>query len=104
MRTDHTGAPDDSFEPDEGFRGSEYSKDEFVEFANGHTDDGNPAAQGGPRPTTAEIEAALDKAQPIRPPNQQDPNSIQEQFDYKGVRVIVNYGMPWKTTAYYPGK
>jgi type VII secretion system ESX-1 substrate len=102
MRTDRTGAPDDSFQPDEGFRGSEYSKDEFVEFANGHTDDGNPAM--GSRPTRAEIEAALDKAEPIKPANQMDPNSVQEQFDYKGVRVIVNYSMPWKTTAYYPGK
>jgi hypothetical protein len=47
-----------------------------VEFANGHTDDGNPAM--GSRPTRAEIEAALDKAQPIKPPNQMDPNSVQE--------------------------
>jgi hypothetical protein len=43
MRTDHEGAGSDEYEPDDGFRGSEYSQDEFVEFANGHADDGNPA-------------------------------------------------------------
>jgi hypothetical protein len=103
MRTDHTGAGGDDFELNEGVRGSEYSKDEIVEFANGHADDGNPALEGGPRPTRAEIEAALDKGQPKPPVNQKDMSSRQEQFDYKGVRVIVNYDMPWKTTTYYTG-
>lgn len=103
MRTDNTASGDDS-ESTEGFRGSEYTKDEYVEFANGHGDDGNPAMAGGPRPTRPEIKAALDRAQPVKPVNQQNPNSRQEQFDYKGVRVIVNYDMPWRTTTYYTGR
>lgn len=65
-------------------------------------DDGNPTLD--PRPTRSQIEAALDKGTPKPPGNQQDPNSRQEQFDYKGVRVILNYDMPWKSTAYYPGR
>jgi hypothetical protein len=60
--------------------------------------------EGGPRPTKAEIQAALDKGTPVKPTNQQDPDSNQEQFDYKGVRVIVNYDMPWRTTTYYTGR
>ncbi|WHM36621.1 polymorphic toxin-type HINT domain-containing protein [Streptomyces sp. BPTC-684] len=79
----------------EDFHGSEYSLDEIVEFVNGHTGDGNPTMG---RPTVTEIETALREAGPVRIGKQN-----AAQFDHGGVRVIVNYDMPWKSTAYYPG-
>ncbi|MEU4239331.1 putative T7SS-secreted protein [Actinoplanes sp. NPDC026619] len=95
-RTDYEGAGGGEYEPTEGFRGSEFSKDEIVEFVNGHTGDGN-VAMG--RPTSAEVDAALTKAEPQKLPGQN-----AEKFEYNGVRVIVNYDMPWKSTTYYPGR
>jgi hypothetical protein len=95
-RTDYEGAGGGEYEPTEGFRGSEFSKDEIVEFVNGHTGDGNPAMG---RPTSAEVDAALSKATPEKLPGQN-----AEKFEYNGVRVIVNYDMPWKSTTYYPGR
>jgi len=92
-RTDHTGSGgSEEFEPTEGFRGSEFSKDEIVEFINGHTDDGNPVLD---RPSQAQIEAALTKGKPVRLPGQN-----AESFDYGGVRVIVNYDVPWRSTSF----
>jgi hypothetical protein len=95
-RTDHTGSESggDEFEPTEGFRGSEFSKDEITEFINGHTGDANPAMNR--RPISTEVEDALTKGTPERLPGQN-----AEQFDYEGVRVIVNYDMPWRSTAFY---
>ncbi len=80
----------------EGFHGSEYSLDEITEFVNGHTGDGNPAMG---RPSAAEVETTLRQAGPRQLDGQ---NS--SRFDYGGVRVIVNWDMPWKSTAYYPGR
>ncbi|MFF2624829.1 RHS repeat-associated core domain-containing protein [Kitasatospora griseola] len=77
------------------FHGSDYSLDEIVQFVHGHTGGGNPA-MGRPGPN--EIETTLRSAGPVRIGKQ---NSAQ--FDYNGVRVIVNYDAPWKSTAYYPG-
>lgn len=96
MRTDHTGAGDGEFEPAEGFRGSEYSQDEIEQFVNGHTGDGNPAMN---RPSPAQVNAALNEATPVRLPGQN-----AESFDHNGVRVIVNYDMPWRSTAYKIGQ
>ncbi|GAB2722635.1 WXG100 family type VII secretion target [Kitasatospora kifunensis] len=96
MRTDYSGSGGDDYEPDEGFRGSEFSKDEIVEFTNGHTGDGDPTMG---RPSRAEIDDALTKGQPQKLPGQN-----AEKFEYNGVRVIVNYDMPWKSTSYYPGR
>ncbi|WUI75452.1 hypothetical protein OHS81_16815 [Streptomyces sp. NBC_00400] len=96
MRTDHTGAAGDEYEAEEGFRHSEFSKDEIVEFTNGHTGDGNPAMG---RPTKSEIDAALTNGKPQKLPGQN-----AEKFEHNGVRVIVNYDMPWKSTTYYPGR
>jgi hypothetical protein len=96
MRTDHTGSGGDDFVPDEGFRGSEFSKDEIAEFVNGHTGDGD-VTMG--RPTSAEVDDALTKGTPERLPGQN-----AEKFEYNGVRVIVNYDMPWRSTSYYPGR
>ena len=85
---DHLGGED--------FHGSEYSLDEITEFVNGHTGDGNPAMG---RPSAAEVETTLRQVGPRQLEGQ---NS--SQFDHDGVRVIVNWDMPWKSTAYYPGR
>ncbi|GIF24274.1 hypothetical protein BJ973_007754 [Actinoplanes tereljensis] len=95
-RTDHEGSGGGEYEPTEGFRGSEFSKDEIAEFVNGHTGDGNPAMG---RPSSAEIDAALSNGTPQKLAGQN-----AEKFEYNGVRVIVNYDMPWKSTCYYPGR
>ncbi|WP_234401991.1 hypothetical protein, partial [Thermobifida halotolerans] len=80
----------------EDFHGSDYSLDEMVEFVNGHTGDGNPAMG---RPSAAEIETTLRQAGPRQLDGQ---NS--SRFDHNGVRVIINWDMPWKSTSYYPGR
>ncbi|MFJ6213882.1 RHS repeat-associated core domain-containing protein [Streptomyces sp. NPDC092296] len=85
---DHLGGED--------FHGSEYSLDEITEFVNGHTGDGNPAMG---RPSAAEVETTLRQAGP-----RQIEGQNSSRFDYDGVRVIVNWDMPWKSTAYYPGR
>jgi len=85
---DHLGGED--------FHGSEYSLDEISGFVNGHTGDGNPAMG---RPSAAEVETALRRAGP-----RQIEGQNSSRFDYNGVRVIVNWDMPWKSTAYYPGR
>ncbi|MFD0499431.1 MULTISPECIES: polymorphic toxin-type HINT domain-containing protein [Streptomyces violaceusniger group] len=85
---DHLGGED--------FHGSEYSLDEITEFVNGHTGDGNPTMG---RPSAAEVETTLRQAGPRQLEGQ---NS--SRFDHNGVRVIVNWDMPWKSTAYYPGR
>ncbi|WP_159401264.1 hypothetical protein [Streptomyces sp. NRRL B-24484] len=84
---DHRGGDD--------FHSSGYTLDEIVQFVDGRTGGGNPATG---RPTIAEIETTLRQAGPERLGNQSPARS-----DCKGVRVIVNYDMPWKRTAYYPG-
>jgi hypothetical protein len=94
LSTNHTGA-DPGYEPTEGFRGSEFSKDEFVQFVNGHTGDANPVMD---RPSMAAVQAALDKGTPVGLEGQN-----AEMFEYNGVRVILNYDMPWKSTAYTIG-
>lgn len=93
-RTDHEGAGGEEYEPTEGFRGSEFSKDEFIEFVNGHSGDANPAL---PRPTMQEVEEAL-KTEPQRLPGQN-----AELFRYGRVKVILNYDLPWKSTCYVIG-
>jgi hypothetical protein len=92
MRTDRTGSGGDGYEPTEGFRGSEYSQDEIEQFINGHTGDRNPVMD---RPTEQQVNAALTKGTPVKLEGQN-----AEQFDYNGVRVIVNYDMPWRSTSF----
>jgi len=91
-RTDYEGSGGGDYEPTEGFRGSEYSKDEYVQFVNGHTGDADPAM---PRPSQAQVEEALDKATPEKLPGQN-----AELFRYGDVKVILNYDVPWRSTAY----
>ncbi|WP_432010588.1 DUF6531 domain-containing protein [Streptomyces cucumeris] len=81
-------------EDDEGFHGSDYTLDEYVEFINGHTGDGDPTMG---RPSRAEIEETLRNATPEPLPNQN-----ASRFNHNGVRVIINWDMPWKSTSYYP--
>ncbi|WP_369275786.1 polymorphic toxin-type HINT domain-containing protein [Streptomyces sp. R11] len=80
----------------EDFHGSDYSLDEMVEFVNGHTGGGNPAMG---RPSATEVETTLRQAGPRQLDGQ---NS--SRFDHNGVRVIINWDMPWKSTSYYPGR
>ena len=91
-RTDRTGATDEEYAPTEGFRGSEYSKDEFVEFVNGHTGDADPTMS---RPTPAQVEEALTKGTPEPLPGQN-----AELFRYGRIKVILNYDVPWRSTSY----
>jgi hypothetical protein len=93
-RTDYAGADSEGYEPTEGFRGSEFSKDEIVEFINGHTGGGDPTMG---RPSPAEIENAL-SSKPERLSGQN-----AELFRSGNVKVIVNYDMPWRSTSYYVG-
>jgi type VII secretion system ESX-1 substrate len=95
-RTDHTGSDaEEGYEPTAGFRNSEYSQEEFVEFVNGHTGDANPAMD---RPTPEEIEEALAKGTPEPLPGQN-----AELFRYGRIKVILNYDMPWRSTSYVIG-
>jgi hypothetical protein len=81
---------------DANFHGSDFTLDEMVEFVRGHADSDNPAAR---RPSASQIEDALRNVGPVRNKNQ---NSAR--FDYLDVRVIINYDMPWRSTAYFPGR
>lgn len=92
-RIDYGGSGGDDYEPTEGFRGSEFSQDEIVQFINGHTDNVNPAMG---RPTQDQIEAALTKGT-----GQKVAGRNAETFEYKGVHVVVNYDMPWRSSSWY---
>ena len=82
------------------FHGTNYSLDEMVQFAHGHTGAGNPAMG---RPGLAEIEATLRNAGPVRLKNSDGSWQNSAKFDHNGVRVIINYDQPWKSTTYYRG-
>jgi len=93
-RTDHTGSGGgDEFVPGEGFRGSEFSQDEIVQFINGHTDNANPVMR---RPSQTQIEAALTKGKVV-----QVSGRNAEEFEYNGVHVVVNYDMPWRSSSWF---
>jgi hypothetical protein len=91
-RTDHTSGRE-KYEPAEGFRGSEFSKDEIVEFINGHTGDADPTLA---RPSPAQVEAALTRGTPTKIPGRN-----AEEFDYEGIHVVVNYDMPWRSSSWF---
>jgi hypothetical protein len=48
------------------------------------------------RPTSAQVDEALTRGEAVRLPGQN-----AEYFDFGGVRVIVNYDMPWRSTAFW---
>lgn len=91
-RREHTSG-DDRYEPTVGFRGSEFSKDEIVEFINGHTGDADPTMD---RPNTAQVKAALARGTPTKISGRN-----AEEFDYQGVHVVVNYDVPWRSSSWF---
>jgi hypothetical protein len=100
MRTDHTGVSDGEFEPAEGFRGSDFGRDEIEEFINGHTGDSMP---GMNRPTPAQVSQVLDQATPT-PLTGQNAEEFVATVNGDKIRVIVNYDMPWRSTTYKIGQ
>lgn len=76
------------------FGGVEFSDDEIAQLTYQHIGAGDIPG----RPTLDEISTALEKAQPTPLEGQ---NAVQ--YEYGGVRVIVNQDAPWRSTAYYPG-
>ncbi|QBI53993.1 polymorphic toxin-type HINT domain-containing protein [Streptomonospora litoralis] len=88
------GGSNDDGRGGEDFHGQDISLDEIVGLVSGHTDNTNPTRR---RPTEEQIEETLRKAPPEPKPGQN-----ATEFNYKETRVIVNWEMPWKSTAYYP--
>ncbi|GMA23792.1 hypothetical protein GCM10025864_15510 [Luteimicrobium album] len=74
---------------------SDYDADELAELTYQHVGAGDIPG----RPSLQEIRTTLDRGNATRLPGQ---NSVQ--IDYKGVRVIINEDVPWRSTSYYPGK
>lgn len=72
---------------------ADFDLDELAQFAHGHA-----GVDDLTRPGLSEIRRVLDRGVPT-------PLEGQNAFrlDYKGVRVIINEDMPWRSTAYYPG-
>lgn len=71
------------------------SRLEAGKFARGHAGDDNPAMG---RPSLQEIEETLKNGKTSPGAG----NSVR--YDYKGVRVIVNRDLPWRSTTYYPSR
>ena len=86
--TEHPAEPD--------FRHGEYTQAEIEEFINGHTGDGDPTMD---RPTPAEVHEALERGTPEPMGDGRTPEQA-EKFVYKGIKVVVNYEMPWRSTAW----
>ncbi|MFC7219750.1 hypothetical protein ACFQLX_16495 [Streptomyces polyrhachis] len=80
----------------EDFHGSEYTLDEITQFVSGHTGDAHPTMG---RPSITQIEETLRGAGPAR-----YGNGNSAEFVQNGIRVIVNYDMPWRNTAYFIGR
>jgi hypothetical protein len=80
---------------DVDFHGTGYSLNELTQFTYGHTGAGNPAMG---RPSLRQIEDTLRNAGPIKINGQN-----AARFEHNGVRVIINYDAPWRSTAYFPG-
>jgi RHS repeat-associated protein len=75
--------------------GHEFSDDEIAQLTYQHIGEGDIPG----RPSLDEISAVLKNAQGVPLEGQ---NALQ--YEYGGVRVIVNGDAPWRSTAYYPGK
>jgi RHS repeat-associated protein len=90
------GTPYGDAPGDQDFHGDEYSLDEHVEFVAGHTGDDNPTMG---RPSRSQIEATLRGAGPELIDGQN-----ASRFELNGVRVIINWDMPWRSTSYFPGR
>jgi hypothetical protein len=73
---------------------SHYDIDELAQLTYQHIGEGDIPG----RPSLGEIESALRNAAGQRLEGQ---NAVQ--FEYDGVRVIINEDLPTRSTAYYPG-
>ncbi|MBF6439284.1 hypothetical protein [Nocardia cyriacigeorgica] len=91
---DDAGGGETAAEPD--FRHGEYTQAEIEEFINGHTGNGDPTMD---RPTPAEVHEALTKGRPQPMGDGRAPEQA-EQFVHNGIKVVVNYEMPWRSTAW----
>ncbi len=80
--------------PGVGGLAGEFDADELAQLTYQHVGAGDIAG----RPSLLEIETAISRATPVRLPGQ---NAVQ--FEYNGVRVIINEDIPTRSTAYYPG-
>jgi hypothetical protein len=80
--------------PGVGGLAGEFDADELAQLTYQHVGAGDIAG----RPSLLEIETAINNAAPVRLPGQ---NAVQ--FEYNGVRVIINEDIPTRSTAYYPG-
>jgi Pretoxin HINT domain len=80
--------------PGVGGLAGEFDADELAQLTYQHVGAGDIAG----RPSLLEIETAINRATPVRLPGQ---NAVQ--FEYNGVRVIINEDIPTRSTAYYPG-
>jgi hypothetical protein len=72
--------------------GLPYTAGELAQLADRH-------AGAGARPAREEIERVIASAEP-RPVRGQ--NAVR--FDDRGVSVIVNRDLPWRSTAYFAGR
>lgn len=100
VNTDRGASDEAEFESTEGFRNSEFSRDEIEQFINGHTGDSLP---GSRRPTPQEVGQVLDEATPVRMPGQNAEEFVATVNGEK-IRVIVNYDVPWRSTSYRIGE
>jgi len=73
---------------------ADFDLDELAQLARSHA-----GADDMTRPSLSEIRRVLDRGSPTPLDGQ---NAVQ--LDYKGVHVIINEDMPWRSTAYYPGR
>lgn len=100
LETDHAGSEDDEYVETEGFRESEYTQDEIEQFIKGHTGDNNPTMN---RPSEQQVREVLNNAQPQRL-ERQNVEEFVHTVNGERIRVIVNYDMPWRSTAYKIGQ
>lgn len=84
----------------EGFRDSEYTQDEIEQFIKGHTGDNDPTMN---RPSEQQVNEVLNNAQPQRLEGQ-NAEEFVHTVNGDRIRVIVNYDMPWRSTAYKIGQ
>ncbi|WP_262850887.1 RHS repeat domain-containing protein [Mumia quercus] len=73
---------------------ADYDLDELAQLTHQHA-----GIDDLTRPSFDEIRRVLSRGKPTPLTGQ---NAVQ--LDHRGVRVIVNEDMPWRSTAYYPGR
>jgi uncharacterized protein YukE len=86
------------YEPTSGYHGSEFSQGEIEQFVNGHTGDANPVLT---RPSEDQVHQVLDTAVGRRLSGQNAEEFVRV-VNGEEVHVIVNYDLPWRSTAFVP--